>query len=97
MKERSSPVAKTKTAPYDPYERNKDYYENEQALEDEFEQMARYLVDKPPNSENFNANDRFTDMMRKTKTERKAIQLREFTLKCQVELAILRCIRPDLM
>ena len=59
--------------------------------------MARYLIDKPPNSESFGAYDRFSDMMRKTKTERKDIQLREFTLKCQVELAILRCLRPDLM
>ena len=43
------------------------------------------------------AKDRFTDMQRRTKTERKAIQLREFILKCQCELAVQRCVRPDLM
>ena len=57
-------------------------------LEDETEQMARYLVDKAPGNEGFGANDKFTDMQRKTKTERKAIMLREFLLKCQCELAV---------
>lgn len=42
-----SPV-KVKVTPYNPYDRNKDYYENEEQLEDELEQMARYLVDKAP-------------------------------------------------
>ena len=36
-------------------------------------------------------------MQRKTKTERKAILLKEFLLKCQCELAVQRCVRPDLM
>ena len=73
---------------YNAYERNKDYYEDEEMLEDETEQMARYLVDKAPGNEGFGANDKFTDMQRKTKTERKAIMLREFLLKCQCELAV---------
>ena len=37
--------------PYNAYERNKDYYEDEKELEDEQEQMARYLIDKAPNQE----------------------------------------------
>ena len=59
--------------------------------------MARYLVDKAPHQEAYAKTERFTDMQRKTKTERKAIQLREFVLKCQCELAMQRCLRPDLM
>ena len=43
----SSPV-KAKVTPYNPYDRNKDYYEDSEQLEDELEQMARYLVDKAP-------------------------------------------------
>ena len=43
-----SPPKKVKSTPYDAYERNKDYYENEDDLEDELEKMARYLVDKAP-------------------------------------------------
>ena len=89
-----SPPKKT---PYNPYERNQDYYENEEALKDEQEQMARYLIDKAPKADNFDWHERFTDMQRKTKTERKAILTREFILKCQCELAMQRSIRPDLM
>lgn len=43
--------------------------------------MARYLVDKAPGQNSFGFKDRFTDMQRKTKTERKAIMLREFIVK----------------
>lgn len=45
------PVKKAKPTPYNAYERNKDYYDNEVELEDELEKMARYLVDKAPQME----------------------------------------------
>ena len=35
--------------------------------------MARYLIDKAPNQEQFGRNDRFTDLQRLTRTERKAV------------------------
>ena len=84
----NSPEKAMKSTPYNPYDRNKDYYDNEAEMDDELEQMARYLVDKAPQQDQFGKNDRFTDMQRKTKTERKAIILREFILKCQCELAM---------
>ena len=59
--------------------------------------MARYLVDKAPMADDFGANDKFTDMQRKTRSERRQVQTREFTLKCQIELCVLRCVRPDLI
>ena len=59
--------------------------------------MARYLVDKAPGQNSFGNRDTFNDMQRKSKTERKAIMLKEFLLKCQCELAVQRCVRPDLM
>jgi len=93
----TQPQQVVKATRYNAYERNKDYYEDEKALEDELEQMARYLVDKAPGQEQFGAYDKFSDMQRRTRTERKAIMLREFLLKCQCELAMQRCIRPDLM
>ena len=36
-------------------------------------------------------------MERNTKSERKHIQTKEFILRAQVELALARCIRPDLV
>ena len=59
--------------------------------------MARYLVEKAPRDESRGSVDEFTEMQRKTKSERKAVQLKEYITKCQVELCILRCLRPDLM
>lgn len=44
----NSPEKAKKSTPYNPYDRNKDYYENEAEMDDELEQMARYLVDKAP-------------------------------------------------
>ena len=51
MSGEESPVKKAKPTPYNAYERNKDYYDNDEELEDELEKMARYLVDKAPQME----------------------------------------------
>ena len=81
---------------YDPYEQNKDYYEDPDALYDEEQQMARYLIEKAP-QDGIAKAEQFTDLERNTKAERKHIQTKEFILRAQVELALARCIRPDLV
>jgi hypothetical protein len=66
-------------------------------MEDELENMARYLIEKAPKDESLESRDDFSEMQRKTKPERKALQLKEYIIRCQVELCVLRCLRPDLM
>lgn len=85
------------TRKYDPYEQNKAYYEDPEQLLDEEQQMARYLIEKAPGAGGIGAGEQFTDLERRTKTERKQIQTKEFILRAQVELALARCIRPDLV
>ena len=58
--------------------------------------MARYLVEKAP-QDGIAANEKFTDLERNTKAERKHIQTKDFILRAQTELALARCIRPDLV
>ena len=89
--------AERPTRKYDPYEQNKAYYEDQEQLVDEEQQMARYLVEKAPGAGTIGAGEQFTDLERRTKTERKQIQTKEFILRAQVELALARCIRPDLI
>ena len=65
-------------------------------LYDEEENMARYLIEKAP-QDGIAATEKFTDLERNTKTERKHIQTKEFIMRVQTELALARCIRPDLV
>jgi hypothetical protein len=55
---------------YNPEVRNKEYYEDEETLKDEEEQMHRFLVEQAPNYNGDVKNDNFQDMVRMTKKER---------------------------
>ena len=44
--------------------------------------MARYLIEKAPIGQSMNAGDTFADYQRRTKSERKALQLKEYLVKC---------------
>lgn len=59
--------------------------------------MARYMTEKAPNVRmNINADD-FTIGQRRTEKERHDHSTKEFILKCQVEMALMRVMRPDLV
>ena len=75
--------------------RNPNWYDDNNTLRDEETEMARFLIEKAPAVAD--TQDFFTEMQRRTKYEKEAHQTKEFILRCQVELAILRCIRPDLV
>ena len=59
------------TIKYDPSERNKMYYEDPEMMEDEEEQMAKYLIEQAPSyDEGRGTKDNYGDMQRMTKHEK---------------------------
>lgn len=73
------------------------YYDDEKAFEDEEKKMARYLIEQAPNYESDKYKGNFKDMQRMTRQEKHNLLIREKMLRFQVELCLIRCIRPDLM
>ena len=57
--------------------------------------MAHFLVERAPDLEGLKTP--MNDLSRKTKRERKALITRRKVLAHTVELAIARCLRPDLV
>jgi hypothetical protein len=57
--------------------------------------MARFLIEQAPSVEG--TIQGFSENQRRTKHEQVAHSTKEYILRCQIELAILRCIRPDLV
>lgn len=60
-------------------------------------EMARYLIDTAPSLKKGSGNDYMDTLRKKTSSERQLILRRENALKNLCELAILKCLRPDLL
>jgi len=56
--------------PYKANERNNEYYEDEAALREEEEYMARYLVEQAPSYDGDKSKDNYKDMVRMTRQEK---------------------------
>lgn len=80
---------------YNRKERNPDFHSNPTLLAEEEKQMARYMVERAPGSVR-DTHD-FSALQKMTKRERKTYALRQQVVKNCIELAILKCIRPDLI
>ena len=60
-------------------------------------EMARYLIDTAPTLKKGSGNDYIDTLRKKTSSERQLILRREMALKNLCELAVLKCLRPDLL
>jgi hypothetical protein len=59
--------------------------------------MARYLIEAAPGGGDPSKRDYIDTLRKKTSTERELILRRERALKSLCELAVLKCLRPDLL
>ncbi len=80
---------------YNKKERNLDFHSTPSLLAEEEKQMARYMVERAPGS--VRDTQDFSVLQQKTKRERKTHALRQQVVKHCIELAVLKCIRPDLI
>jgi hypothetical protein len=74
---------------------NKEFYSTEDATDAEEKVMARFMAEHAPGS--IFANKDFNQLHVMTKKERRLYELRQNVLRKTVELAVAKCIRPDLM
>lgn len=63
----------------------------------DMQEMAKYLIDSAPGNPNAAQRDYIDALRKKTSTERELILRRERALKSLCELAVLKCLRPDLL
>jgi len=58
--------------------------------------MARFLVEQAPSYVGHGKEDNYKDMVRMTRQEKAQLEIREKLLRLQVELCLVRVLRPDL-
>ena len=58
---------------YNPYARNKDYYDDDKELKEELEFTARFMVEQAPSYEGGHKQKSYKDMLRMTKQEKSQI------------------------